>query len=194
MKIGILGGTFDPIHWGHLLLAEQARETGMLDEVWFIPAGIPPHKQHLNITSTKHRVQMVQLAIQSNPFFTLSMIEITRPGLSYMIDTLQILREKHPFYQFFLLIGTDMVKDLQKWYKIKEILQISRVIALGRVGFSTEEVPAYVSQSVIWITDGINTNISSTLIRERVSRGWSIRYMVPKKVWQYIKEHHLYET
>lgn len=194
MRIGLLGGTFDPVHLGHLLLAQQALEAESLDEVWFVPAGVPPHKQHISITSALHRLKMVHLAIDDHPRFILSPIELEREGPSYTIDTLQILVEKHPFFHFFLILGTDMMKDLPKWYKIKEILQIADIISLHRVGFNDRDIPDFLVDRIRWIREGVMTNLSSSLIRTRISRGMSVRYMLHAKVWQYIKEYSLYET
>lgn len=194
MKVGVFGGTFDPIHLGHLLLAQQALEEGQLDQVWFIPAGEPPHKRDKAITPAHHRARMVELAIEDNPAFCLSRIELEREGPSYTIDTLEELTDKYPNYRFFLIIGADMVKDLPHWYKIKKILQYVRVIGLKRPGVSTDGLPVEMAERVIWIREAIETNISSTAIRERLSQGKSVRYLVPDPVCQYMKEYRLYES
>ncbi|MBA4493076.1 nicotinate-nucleotide adenylyltransferase [Paenactinomyces guangxiensis] len=194
MKVGIFGGTFDPIHMGHLLLAQQALEEVPLDHVWFIPASEPPHKQDKQITPSDHRVRMVELAIENNPAFCLSRIELDRQGPSYTVDTVQELAETYPNHQFFLLVGADMVKDLPHWYKIKKILQFVQVIALGRPGVDLEPLAADIAASVTWISGGIETNLSSTLIRHRVAQGKTVRYLVPDSVCQYMKEHGLYGT
>lgn len=193
-KIGILGGTFDPIHLGHLLLAEQALVNEQLDEVWFIPANIPPHKNPSSVTNALHRAKMVRLAIADHPHFVLSLVELDREGPSYTIDTLQILVDKHPFFRFFLILGTDMMKDLPKWYKIKEILQIADIISLHRVGFNDRDIPDFLMNRIRWINEGVMTNLSSSLIRDRILHSLSVRYMLPLEVWQYMKEHSLYET
>jgi hypothetical protein len=194
MRIGIFGGTFDPVHLGHLLLAEQALESQSLDEVWFVPARISPHKQHAPPISSCHRLKMLQMAITGHPRFSISLVDLHREGPSYTLNTLQILQEKHPFFRFFLILGTDLMKDLLKWYKIKEILQIADLILLERAGSENKDVPAFLTQHIYWIYKEITTNISSTLIRNRLKEGLSVRYMIPKKVWHYIKEHSLYET
>lgn len=192
MKIGIFGGTFDPIHFGHLLLAEQAMELIPLDEVWFIPTGEPPHKQGKKITAAEHRYQMVLLATQEHPSFRVSRMELDRQGPSYTIDTIQTLTQMHPNDQFFLLVGADMVKDLPRWYKIKKILQFVHVVGLGRLGIKEEKIPDDIHERLTWIPDAVETNISSTTIRDRLALGKSIRYMVPEQVRQYIKENGLY--
>lgn len=192
MKVGIFGGTFDPIHLGHLILAEQAREMASLDQVWFIPAAEPPHKLDKQITTAAHRVQMVHLAVQHHPCFHLSTMELEREGPSYTYDTLQVLRESHPGDQFYLLVGADMVKDLPNWYKIKEILQFVQVIGLGRPGVEVENLPLMVQKRLHWIPDAIEINISSTEIRQRLRQGKSVRYLIPESVYQYVREHRLY--
>ncbi|MFC7440666.1 nicotinate-nucleotide adenylyltransferase [Laceyella putida] len=192
MKVGIFGGTFDPIHMGHLILAEQAREVAALDQVWFIPAAEPPHKLDKQITAASHRVHMVHLAVRCHPCFHLSTMELEREGPSYTYDTLRVLRESHPGVEFYLLVGADMVKDLPNWYKIKEILQFVQVIGLGRPGVEVETLPAEVKNSLHWIPDAIETNISSTEIRQRLRQGKSVRYLVPDSVYQYMREHGLY--
>ncbi|SEN03311.1 nicotinate-nucleotide adenylyltransferase [Lihuaxuella thermophila] len=194
MKVGVFGGTFDPIHLGHLLLAQQALEEAQLDRVWFIPAGEPPHKLDKPITPAHHRARMVELAIEGNPDFCLSRIELERRGPSYTIDTLEELTDKYPNYQFFLIAGADMVKDLPHWYKIKKILQYVRIIGLQRPGFSTDDLPAEMAERVIWIREAIETNLSSSAVRERLNSGKSIRYLVPDPVCRYMKEHRLYES
>jgi nicotinate-nucleotide adenylyltransferase len=177
---------------GHLLLAEQALEAAALDQIWFIPAGEPPHKQGKAITPAEHRMQMVELAIQGNPRFYASGIELEREGLSYTVDTIEKLNELYPDIKFFLLVGADMVKDLPHWYKIKKIIQFVRVIALGRPGVWIEGLPDFIEKRLSWIPDAILTNLSSSTIRQRAREGKSIRYLVPDAVYQYIKEHGLY--
>lgn len=192
MKVGIFGGTFDPIHFGHLLLAEQAMDTASLNEIWFIPAGEPPHKQEKTITLAEDRKRMVELAIAEHPRFKLCLIEMIRSGPSYTVDTIEELKNKYPNIEFFLLVGADMVKDLPKWYKIKKILQYVQVIGLGRPGIDQEQLPGYVKKRLMWIPDAIETNVSSSEIRRRLMLGKTIRYLVPDAVYKYIKEQGLY--
>lgn len=192
MKVGIFGGTFDPIHLGHLLLADQALQFVPLDQVWFIPTGEPPHKLKKKITPVHHRARMVELAIRNHPAFSVSKIEMERMGPCYTVDTIQQLTDRYPEHQFFLLIGADMVKDLPHWYKIKEILQFVQVIGLGRPGVNVEQIPDFIAQHVTWISEGIKTNISSTYIRRQLAGGRSVRYLVPESVCRYMKEHGLY--
>lgn len=193
MKIGVIGGTFDPIHLGHLLIAEQARDHWQLDEVWFIPAGHPPHKQNVHITSAKHRLAMVQIATEENSAFRVLDWEIKREKLSYTIDTIHWLRESYPDYQFSLIVGTDTVNDLANWYHIEELVQQVNIIAMHRPGFARTELPAFIEEKVHWVEDAVEIAISATKLRKQILSGRSYRYAVPTAVCRYIKEHHLYE-
>lgn len=192
MKVGIFGGTFDPIHFGHLLLAEQAREAASLHEIWFIPAGEPPHKQGKPLTPAEERKKMVELAVEGHPQFKVNPIELMRSGPSYTVDTIMELKKQNPHVEFFLLVGADMVKNLPKWYKIKEIIQNVQVIGLGRPGFDHDALPEYIEERLMWIPDAVETNISSSIIRERLMLNRSVRYLVPDSVYKYIKEQGLY--
>ena len=192
MKVGIFGGTFDPIHFGHLLLAEQAREAASLHEIWFIPAGEPPHKQGKPLTPAEERKKMVELAVEGHPQFKVNPIELLRSGPSYTVDTIMELRKQNPHVEFFLLVGADMVKNLPKWYKIKEIIQNVHVIGLGRPGVDHDALPEYIEERLMWIPDAVETNISSSIIRERLMLNRSVRYLVPDSVYKYIKEQGLY--
>jgi nicotinate-nucleotide adenylyltransferase len=192
MKVGIFGGTFDPIHFGHLLLAEQAREAASLHEIWFIPAGEPPHKQGKPVTPAMERKKMVELAIEGHPQFKVNPIELMRSGPSYTVDTIMELKKQNPHVEFFLLVGADMVKNLPKWYKIKEIIQNVQVIGLGRPGFDHDALPEYIEERLMWIPDAVETNISSSIIRDRLMLNRSVRYLVPDSVYKYIKEQGLY--
>jgi nicotinate-nucleotide adenylyltransferase len=193
MKIGILGGTFDPIHIGHLLMAEQALCWYDLDQVWFIPASTPPHKQGKSITAVHHRVEMVRRAVRHHPHFLVDTRECERSGTSYTIDTLRELQADYPNVTFFLIMGADTVKDLPNWYKIEEILQITKIIAIQRPGVNLDHLPSYMAERIVWVQDGIEIRISSTFIRTHVKRGKMLHYAVPEAVYQYIKEYSLYE-
>ncbi|WP_204517840.1 nicotinate-nucleotide adenylyltransferase [Brevibacillus fulvus] len=189
-QIGIFGGTFDPIHYGHLLAAEQAREQAHLDEVWFMPARIPPHKQGKGISEEQHRYRMVQLAIADHPFFRITDLELKREGPSYTYDTMRILVERYPHCRFSFIVGGDMVEMLPTWHRFEELSELVQFIGLARPGASYDQTAAsayvrFVSMPV-W-------EISSTLIREKAAGGHSIRYLVPPAVETYIKEQRLYE-
>lgn len=187
--IGLLGGTFDPIHCGHLLAAEQAREQAGLDEIWFLPTHIPPHKSREGLTPAHHRLTMVQLAIEDHPAFRVSDEELHREGPSYSYDTMVRLVKKHRDYRFSFIIGGDMVKTLSTWHRYEELVGLTDFIGLARPGFeldlSDPEHVTFVNMPV-W-------DISSTLIRQKVVDGKSLRYLVPDAVERYIKENRLYE-
>lgn len=186
-SIGILGGTFNPPHMGHLLIAEYVREELKLDEIWFIPTNEPPHKATTHITF-EQRVEMLSGAIEDNPPFAINMIEITRPGKSYTIDTIKELKREYPTYTFYFIIGADMVEYLPHWSRIDELINEVDFVGVNRTGFKLE------SQYQVLTVDVPLIDISSSLIRQRFASGKSIKYLVPNKVFSYIKENRLYET
>jgi nicotinate-nucleotide adenylyltransferase len=196
MKVGIMGGTFDPIHMGHLIAAERAREEAELDEVWFLPAYTPPHKKHQPLASPEQRVQMIRLSIEGNPYFRLSQLEMERQGTSYTIDTMKALIGRHPEYYFYFIIGADMVEYLPKWYKIEELIGLIQFIGLARPGFSIPSInrSSFHEQNaerIQFVTMPL-LDISSTEIREREQMNRSIRYLVHPDVEKYIKGNGLY--
>ncbi|GAB7386614.1 nicotinate-nucleotide adenylyltransferase [Bacillaceae bacterium] len=188
MKIGILGGTFDPVHIAHLIVAEQARSRLFLDEVWFMPARIPPHKQEQRIAASLDRLNMLKLAVADNPHFKVTDIELRRNGPSYTVDTMKILKRQYPEYAFFFLIGGDMVEYLPRFERIEELRRLVTFVGLARPGYPKEAPAGYPVLEV----PVPQIDISSSLIREMVRRGDSIRYLVPEKVEHYIKEKRLY--
>jgi nicotinate-nucleotide adenylyltransferase len=196
MKIGIMGGTFDPIHLGHLIAAEQARENMGLDEVWFMPAYHPPHKSEQPLAAPNQRLQMVEIAIQGHSAFRTTDIELRRKGISYTIDTVRHLVDLFPNHSFYFIIGADMVHFLPKWFEIEEIIKHVRFIGLSRHGFSLDDLDKQqISDSVLNAVHFIPmplVEISSTLIRESCRRDKSIRFLLPERVRQFIKENHLY--
>ncbi|RNB82339.1 nicotinate-nucleotide adenylyltransferase [Brevibacillus fluminis] len=189
-RVGILGGTFDPIHHSHLIAAEQAREQAQLDEVWFMPARIPPHKQGKGISSEEHRLAMIELAIAENPAFRVTDIEFTRSGPSYTYDTMSQLTELYPDIAFSFIMGGDMVEILPKWYRIDELIELVPLIGLMRPGSHVEE-NQYTKH--VHFIDMPKWELSSSFIREKCAAGQSIRYFVPDAVARYIKEQMLYE-
>jgi len=195
MNVGIMGGTFDPIHIGHLIAADRAREEAGLDEVWFMPSGVPPHKTGDGITAAEDRLEMVRLAIGSHPAFQLNNYEIKRGNVSYTIDTVRWLREHHPEHRFFWIIGADMIEYLPKWYQIDELLKLISFIGLKRPGYESalEELPENIRASVRMIEAPL-MEISSTELRERLANGHSVKYTLPQAVESYIKEHHLFHS
>lgn len=185
-----MGGTFDPIHCGHLLAAEQAREQAALDEVWFMPTNVPPHKSRDNLTLAEHRLQMVQLAVSDHEAFRVTDVEFTREGPSYTYDTMVQLIRQFPDCRFSFIMGGDMVKILPKWYQYQELIHMVRFIGLARPG---TELDRDTSENVMFVEMPV-WDISSTMIREKAASGKSIRYLVPDAVERYIKENRFYET
>ena len=199
MKIGILGGTFDPIHLGHLIIAEEARERLNLDEVLFIPTGQPWMKAGAHISPSRHRLEMTRLAIQSNPLFKVSAMEIERSGPSYTVDTLKDLREELPVStQIFFILGLDSLKDLPRWKEPRKIVDLCTLVAITRPGSAKIEpavldsVAPELSEKVI-LLEGLLIDVSGTDIRRRVAQGCSIRYRVPPAVGEYIYAQGLYK-
>ena len=198
MRIGIMGGTFDPIHMGHLVMAEAVRMDYELTKVLFIPAGNPPHKQGQPITSVIHRYIMTMMATYSNPYFYVSPIERDRPGPSFTIDTIKALRKEYGTHtEFFFLTGTDTVLELHTWNDIDELLDLCHFVAASRPGKvrSIEEEITRLGPKAVSRIHRLTTpelEISSTDIRERVRSGKSIRYFVPENVEHYIHKEGLY--
>lgn len=197
-KIGIMGGTFDPIHTGHLVTAEAVRIEYGLEQVLFIPAANPPHKQNSQVTSAIHRYIMTVMATYSNPYFYASPIELERPGLSYTIDTLGALIEQYgDKTDFYFITGADAVCDLPTWYHIDQLLDLCYFIAATRPGCicSLDEVIKQFGDKGRQRIQRLATpelEISSTDIRERVQQGRSIKYIVPESVESYILKEGLY--
>lgn len=198
MKVGIMGGTFDPIHLGHLATAESVREIFALDEILFIPSARPPHKVEKHITPELHRLMMTYLAIKSNEKFRVSPMEFLRDGLSYTLDTMdELLKKFGAGTELFFIIGADSMADLSKWHKAKELVSKIHFIATKRPGvdvdlaavkeFFGEDGMAHIHQVS---TPGLE--ISSTDIRERLKAGRSIKYLVPEVVEEYIEKERLY--
>jgi len=190
-KIGILGGTFNPIHLGHLILAEQLAEKYGLDEIIFIPSSSPPHKNNKKVSSAKDRFKMTGLAIEDNPLFSISDIELKRKGKSYTVITVQKLKKLYPKSKLFLLCGSDVLNELKTWRSPDEIYKLIKVIIGVRPGYNKiKKDNKYAKKSIIEQINGLE--VCSTVIRERVKKGKSIRYLVPDKVRDYIKKKRLY--
>lgn len=191
-KVGIMGGAFDPIHLGHLLAAEAAREQHGLDEVWFMPSHIPPHKHQAGV-SGEQRLAMVKAAIQSHPHFRPLDIELRRGGVSYTVDTIKELRGEYPDLELYFIIGADMVNYLPKWEGIEELTDMITFIGLQRPGsfLELDTLPPFIQEAVL-LADMPLVDISSSLIRKRISGGHSVRYMVPETVYDYIVRSGLY--
>jgi nicotinate-nucleotide adenylyltransferase len=187
-KVGLMGGTFDPPHFGHLLIAEQAREACQLDEVWFIPTNSPPHKTRSNLCEDQQRIEMVKRAIKTNPNFKLSLVEFEREGRSYTIDTVKVLKTRYTETDFYFIIGGDMIEYLPKWKDIDELLTLITFVGIKRFGYTCNSM---YSDKVI-IIDAPQLEISSSEIRERLLSNHSIRYLLPEIVIDYMKEQAIY--
>lgn len=200
MKIGVMGGTFDPIHLGHLATAESVREIFQLDEILFIPAARPPHKAEKNITPEVHRLMMTFLATKSNEKFQVSPMEILREGLSYTVETVNELHKKFgASTELFFIIGADSLRDLPTWYQSKELVKQCHFIATTRPNVEVDFASLKKffgkrgAQKIHQVTTpGIE--ISSTEIRRRVKAGLSIKYLVPEVVEEYIAKENLYKA
>ncbi len=199
-RIGIIGGSFDPVHIGHLIIAQDALERLELDEVVFVPAAIPPHKQHLQQVAPKHRLNMLKLVTETDLRFSVSDLEILRGGVSYTLDTVKLLREERPGVEWVLIVGSDTLVDLHNWYKIDELLELCEVASFLRPGESSvdaivRKIKLSTDRKERLLANLIEAHlieISSTEIRMRVAEGLGIRYLVPPEVEMYICEHGLY--
>lgn len=192
MKVGIMGGTFDPIHIGHMLAAECARDAYDLEEVWFMPSHIPPHKEDAGVTGLM-RLEMTAEAIAGHPSFRTLDWEVKRGGVSYTVDTVRELRDAYPEHDFYFIIGADMVAYLPKWNRIGELAEILTFIGLNRPGteLSVDDLPDFLQKAVVTAEMPL-IEISSTIIRSRAASGSSIRYMVPDRVYDYIVRSGIY--
>ena len=186
-RIGIFGGTFNPPHLGHLLIAEQARETARLKKVLFVPAFQPPHKIGREIIAPRHRLEMTRLAVRGNRFLDVSDVEIRQAGISYTVNTMRFLRSQMPDAEFFLILGSDSLAEYDGWKEPGEIRSMAQLLVYPR-GSGAE---LRLSPGVESIR-GPAIGISATDIRGRVARGQSIRYLVPATVESYIRKHRLY--
>ncbi|OGW77694.1 MAG: nicotinate (nicotinamide) nucleotide adenylyltransferase [Omnitrophica bacterium RIFCSPLOWO2_02_FULL_45_16] len=188
MRIGILGGTFNPIHIGHLILAEEARFKLRLDKLILVPAFMPPHKNTSDVIDAKDRLEMVRLAIEDNPAFEISTYEVDSKKKSYSIDTLKEFRKIYgDDAQLCFITGSDSLKDLFSWKNINDIFKISKFIVANRPGYPLKDIPKEADTVVITPIE-----VSSEDIRKRLKEGRSIRYLVSEKVRKYILEHNLY--
>ena len=196
---GILGGTFDPVHTGHLILAQEAMETLDLARILFIPCNQPPHKSSARITPARHRLAMLERATEGNPAFDVSDMEIRRGGVSYAVDTLRELAGQAQGPDLVFIIGADTLPELHLWHEIETVLTLCRFAAFGRPGhvegLSAEKIklpPPWPEQLSNSLRPGRLIEISSSDIRHRLAEGWSISYLVPPEVEMYIAEHNLY--
>lgn len=198
MKLGILGGTFDPIHYGHLLLAETCREQLNLTEVRFIPAGVPPHKQQYQITDGHARADMLQLAVSGCPEYVVDRREIRRKGPSFTVETLTEFAAEFSDAELFFLMGADSLRDVRMWREPERICELATIVAVNRPG-----LPAPTQQQVLdWVGPELapairvlsmpGTDLSATDLRARAKAGQNLRFRTPRAVEAYIVQHQIY--
>lgn len=186
--IGIIGGTFNPPHIGHLFIASEVMTKLNLSEVWFMPNNIPPHKEHKEYVSNQERVEMLTLAISDQRKFKLQLIELERDGPSYTYDTMKMLQNKYTDKTFYFIIGGDMVEYLPHWQNIDDLVRMVTFVGVKRPGYS------FPTQYPILEVDVPQLDISSSMIRERLKEKGNTMYLLPEKVRNYIEEKHLYGT
>jgi len=198
--LGILGGTFDPVHCGHLLLAECCREQCRLDEVWFLPTAQPPHKLDQEPSPGEHRIEMLELAVAGHPAFSVCRHETDRGGINYTVDTLSHFSQEAPERELFFLLGADMLHDLPRWREAERVCQLATMVVVRRPGegeldfdclgpvADEERIELFRRHQV----EMPQVDFSSSEIRRRVARQQSIRYQTPRAVEKYIEMHGLY--
>jgi len=193
MKVCLFGGTFDPPHLGHLIIAQTIFEAENFDQIVFVPAYQPPHKNGMKISPVDQRLEMLNIAIKENPNFIMSDLEIERKGLSYSIDTIMEYKKQNNLSssELFYLMGSDSLRQFKKWKDPKMIIDESRVIVAIRPGFRPSDIPNWILAKIQFASIP-RIEISSTTIRERWVNDKTIRYMVTESVWQYINKNKLY--
>lgn len=200
MKIGVFGGTFDPIHLGHLIVAEEARVLLELDEVLFIPAGRPWLKAARNVSDPHYRMAMVELAVASNPYFRALDMEVTRSGATYTVDTLEELHAKlSDDAELYVILGLDSLREIGRWHKPERLFDLAVLVGVSRPGNGDFDVNDLGSlhpdaSSKVRVLHGPQIDISGTDIRQRVAEGKSIKYHVPVAVEDFIYKHGLYKS
>jgi nicotinate-nucleotide adenylyltransferase len=199
MRIGIFGGTFDPVHLGHLVLAEQCRDRAALDEVWFLPSYHPPHKSPAGVSRFEYRCDMLELATAGHPHFRIDRIEKELPPPSYTAETLAELHRRHPGYEFHLLLGADSLPDLPGWYEPGRVVGQAGLVVVPRPGvelWTADRLAAALglgpSAVRLQVVPSPLIDIASRDLRRAVADGRSVRYQVPRAVEEYIRERKLY--
>lgn len=191
-RVGIYGGTFDPIHFGHLLIGQEVFLQSGLDHLIFMPSGIPPHKAYEGMATAQDRAEMVRLALNDHPEFTLSLFELNRPQKSYTVDTLRDLRlELGDGCDLFLIIGADNAVDMRSWFDPEGVLDLAHVLVADRPGFDRNRIDPALKPKMSFVETPL-LEISSTVIRRRVKTGLPIQFWVPDAVCDYIDAHQLY--
>ena len=199
-RIGIMGGTFDPVHNGHLLLGKQAYEEYGLDEIWYMPSHIPPHKKDRNITAGEARIDMLHLALKDLPYCVISDFEMKREGNTYTAHTLALLKEEYPECEFYFIIGADSLFQIESWYHPEQVMAMTTLMVSGR---EYEGAARTFDEQIVYLTEKYGAkilelhneevDIASNDIRKRISEGKSIAKDVPELVEQYIKDNGLYK-
>lgn len=199
-KVGILGGTFDPIHYGHLVIAEDCWAQLGLDEVLFVPAGAPPHKRGQKVSPAVDRIEMVRRAIADNHHFRLSRVDVDRPGVSYSVEMVSRLRrDLGDDLSFFFIVGRDALADLPLWREPARLAELCQIVAVNRPGYppldlaSLEPAIPRASARILQLVVP-ELSISASILRERVREGRPITYMTPDAVIEYIQQHRLYRA
>jgi nicotinate-nucleotide adenylyltransferase len=197
-KVGIMGGTFNPVHNGHLFLAENTREQAALDKVLFMPSKNPPHKAIMSEVTEQQRVDMVRLAIKDNPYFELSEFELMRDGYTYTADTLKLLTNENPDVQYYFIVGTDSLFMMQKWYQPQTVFDLCTIAVAGREQAKEKEILQHIEclkkeydAKIIYINMPM-IDIASESIRKRFTEEKSVKYYLPDTVIEYIREKKLY--
>ena len=198
-RYGIMGGTFDPIHTGHLVVADEVRTNFQLDKVIFMPTGDPPHKNQKTVSSGRNRYEMTLLATVTNPFFEISRLELDRKGITYTVDTIVDLKKKYgDTVELFFITGADSLLELHEWKDSEKILELCKIVAATRPGYDLDHMEGRLKELNELHRDKINTistpglQISSTDIRRRVKNNMSIKYLLPESVEIYIRKYKLY--
>lgn len=189
MRTGIFGGTFDPVHVGHLIVAQDAWAALGLDRILFIPAAVPPHKRGRVVATPEQRLKMLRAATAGDPRFAVSDVELERPGPSYTVDTLAELHERDPEGALFLLLGVDQFRDFHTWREPERITRLARLVVLSRGGVEAAAPPFEIPHQHLTVT---RIDVSATEIRRRVAAGEPIRYLVPEAVEHIIRRDGLY--
>lgn len=198
-RIGVFGGSFDPVHIGHLIIAQDALEQLELDRVIFVPAAISPHKQDQQPTEGRHRFEMLKRATADNLKFEVSDLELLRGGVSYTVDTMEHQQEAHPNAELFFIVGFDSLRKMHHWHRVERLFEICTVVPFGRGGEDPDMVLAESGLSNDWkkkLSDRLirvhEVEVSASEIRMRIAEGLSIQTLVPPEVAMYIAEHNLY--
>lgn len=197
-NLGIMGGTFDPIHKGHIDMAQQCMDRFSLTKMLFIPTGNPPHKQS-NVTDKLHRLEMTRLAVNASTDFDVSDIEVSREGKTYTFDTLQILRDQYPGWGFYYIIGADTLEDLFSWYRIEDVARMTKFLIVGRNGITPDKLHTAAQRvredfnAQLIDAQFVGLNISSTTIRDKTRNDESLKEYVTNDVEAYIYRHGLYK-